>query len=236
MGYKIIKDIEVFNSCKDLYKDIFSKYDLNKLKDNDYLVLKRDKDIFTLEGIAWGYSYIKSFFDKVNFDISKICSIVLSNIFDYRDDMSPLYNGGICILDDNKLLSFIPANSSYPHKKDVLVPEDNIIEWLVGKPSKFFVESMKAINNFFNFEEIPNLMRVHMVEGDLILSIYWVSSASKDFLYGSNDKLDSLIENIVKVSKRFSFEVREIYWYVNSSYTKTNGKKHSDGEFTLVIS
>ena len=239
MDSNIIKNMNAFIGCRELFNDLYKYEDFKTIMDKEEsLLLSRGKDgsIFHINGKYLECGYVENFFKKVGFGISNIEGIVLPNIFKYRDDMSYLYTNAYSQLDGNILIPCITPNKDYPSMEDVLVDKDNFNKWLVAKPSNFFVTRLNNINNYFNSNKNPDMFRVHMVDGNLTLSAYGVGHSRVDFAYGTNKVLDSLLEDIIQVTYRFSFDVKDIYWFIKGSYTKTNARKNTDGEFTLVIS
>jgi len=239
MSSKIIKDMGAFIGCRELFNELYKEERYRNIMDRSGRIgISRgiDSNVFHIEGTYLECGYVETFFEKEGFDISGIESIVLPEIFKYRDDMSYLYTNGYSILNGGTLIPYIKPINDYPCMKDVLVNKDNFDKWLVAKPSNFFVTRLKNMNNHIKVNENIEMFRVHMVDGNLTLSAYGVMDSRLDFPYGSDEKLDTLLEGVIEVTYRFSFDVKEIYWFINGSYTKTNARKNADGEVTLVIS
>ena len=239
MDTKIIKDMSAFIGCRRLFNELYKDERFKNIMDTEgRLLLSRGRDgsVFHIDGIYLEYGYVENFFEKEGFDISDIDSIILPEIFKYRDNMSYLYVNGYSRLEGDTLIPCVNPNKDYPCMKDVLANKDNFSEWLVAKPSNFFVTRLNNMNSHFKVSKNPGMFRVHMVDGILTLSAYGVGHSRLDFPYGKDKKLDALLEDIIEVTYRFSFDVKEIYWFINGSYTKTNARKNDDGEVTLVIS
>lgn len=238
MGYRAIiekEGLSVFTGFKNLFRELYKNDVFREMIDCiGHVKISRMGSDFYLEGEhRLPDGFVDSFFKKEGFDISGIDCVVVTNIFLYREDMIYLYAGGCSILEGNVLVPYIPNRvGDFPGVRTVLADDS----WLVASPSKFFVSSMMAINNFHVADKTPNMFGVHMVEDKLVLSAYTVGNPKVDYVYGDDSRVDSLLENIIKVSQRYAFDVKDIYWYVNGSYSKTNARKNEDGEFTIVIS
>lgn len=238
MGYKEIigkEGLSVFEGFKNLFNELYK--DITFREAIHYVghvkIVRMGSDFYLDEEKRLPNGLVNGFFERVGYDISSINCIVVTDIFLYRSDMIYLYAGGCSILEENMLVPYIPNRlGNYPEVNTVVADD----KWLVASPSKFFVSSMKAINEFYVADKTPSMFGVHMIDDNLVLTAYTVGSPKVDYVYGNDSKLDSLLENIVKVSQRYSFDVKDMYWYVNGSYSKTNARKNEDGEFTIVIS
>lgn len=238
MGYKPIvgkEGLSVFKGFKNLFKELYKNSAFREIIHcvGHVKIVRMGSDFYLEEESRLPDGFVNGFFEKEGYDISNIDCIVVTNIFLYRDDMIYLYAGGCSILEGNVLVPYIPNRlGNFPAATTVLADDT----WLVASPSKFFISSMMGINNFHIADKTPNMFGVHMVGDKLVLTAYTIGSPKVDYVYGNDSRIDSLLENMIKVSQRYSFDVKDMYWYVNGSYSKTNARKNEDGEFTIVIS
>ena len=221
MNYKVIKNIKIFNCCRKLYNDCKG----SQLNDNNIRVLNEG-------GMS---NYISHFFEGL--DISMIKSIEIDDIFKYRNlnDISYLYSGGCYLSEEGVLQTFSPYKVDYPKKEYVLGREDDDM-WRTADLSDNFRNLLQKINSYIGSSRKASICEVHMVGGDLLLSEYHPADRCINYTYGNDKGLDSLLEEVIDTSTRFAFRVKDIYWFVEGTYTKISARRRDDEEYTLVIS
>lgn len=157
--------------------------------------------------------------------------ITFSDIFMYEVEDSILYK-----VFDTNTFSCIKVVNSYPKKEEVLIKKKDFDTWRIGKPSDYFVGVLKEFNRRCNSNRSKNINWIHMVGEDLVLSLLSPNTPSEDYVYGVDKNLDDLFEHIAVISNRFSFDIKDIYWFTDGTYSRIKARRHNDGESTLVIS
>lgn len=157
--------------------------------------------------------------------------ITFSDIFMYEVEDSIHYG-----VFDTNTFSCIKVVNSYPKKEEVLIKKKDFDTWRIGKPSDYFVGVLKEFNRRCNSNCSKNINWIHMVGEDLVLSLLSPNAPSEDYVYGVDKNLDDLFEHIAVISNRFSFDIKDIYWFTDGTYSRIKARRHIDGESTLVIS